>query len=295
MKKQILLIVSVFFIMTSCANDKKDYVVTIHTSLGDLKVILFDETPLHKSNFIELAETGQYDSTIFHRIIKEFMVQGGGVDMKNNDKSKKTIPAEIVSGFYHQKGALAAARQGDQMNPEKASSWCQFYLVQGKVYSNDELEAYQAQMNQGAKNQKFGEVIRRPENADLLGSGQELQREMRAAKSEEEMANYRVKLDSIMAIVMGQVEAEYHEKGFTKEQVEVYTSAGGSPHLDNEYTVFGQVIDGLEVIDKLAAVETASGNKPKEDYFLTMEVEEISKKKITKLYGYEYPEKTIEK
>ncbi|MFY0627662.1 MAG: peptidylprolyl isomerase [Reichenbachiella sp.] len=290
MKRNLLFIASLFFMMSSCANEKKDYVVTIHTSLGDMKVILFDETPLHKANFIELAESGQYDSTIFHRIIKEFMVQGGGIDMKNNDRRKKTVPAEIVSGLYHHKGALAAARQGDQVNPERASSWCQFYIVQGKPYSAKDIETYEAQMNKGAKNKKFGEVIKRPENADLLGAGQELQRELRSTKDREKAQKMKADLDSIMSIVMDQVDKEYEAKVLTEEQKELYTTVGGSPHLDNEYTVFGKVIEGLGVVDKLAAVKIGSGSKPAEDYYLTMEVEELSKKKITKLYGYEYNE-----
>lgn len=278
MNKNLLLIATIILTITSCSNKNKDYLVTIHTSLGDMKVILYDETPLHKANFIELAENGEYDSTIFHRIIKQFMVQGGGIDMKNNDRSTRTIPAEIVKGFYHHKGALAAARQGDQVNPEKASSWCQFYIVQGKTYTDEELSAYEEQMNQGKKQKLFTEIIKRPENADLLGAGQEYQRQ-----------GNRQALDSIMAIVMEKVDAAFTPDQLTEEQKELYKVDGGSPHLDNEYTVFGRVVEGIEVIDKLAAVETGGRDKPVEDYFLTMEVETLSKKKITKDYGYEYP------
>ncbi|MCV9388217.1 peptidylprolyl isomerase [Reichenbachiella ulvae] len=275
MKKQISLAMAFLavLVMVSCANDRKDYIVTIHTSFGDMKVLLYDETPLHKANFIELAESGDYDSTIFHRVIKDFMIQGGGIDMKTGENKSERIPAELDKGYLHVKGALAAARQGDRVNPKKASSWCQFYIVDGKKYTPEEIEAYENQLN-------MGKVIQRPENQEYLKAAQSFQKE-----------GNQVAVDSIIAVVMEQIAAEFEPIQLTDKQKEAYTTKGGAPHLDFEYTVFGQVVEGLDVIDKIAAVKTGRADKPVEDYFLTMEVEKLPKRKITKLYGYEYPEK----
>ena len=177
MKRQFTLAIASFIMLTSCAQEKKDHLVTIHTSMGDMKAILYDETPLHKENFLKLAKEGKYDKTIFHRIINQFMIQGGGIDQKNGTTSTETIPAEIVPKFYHEKGALAAARQGDRINPKKASSWCQFYIVHGKKYSPNELSQFQAGMNQTKKNALFSEVIQREKNKDLLATAQKFQQE----------------------------------------------------------------------------------------------------------------------
>lgn len=282
MKKQFILAIALLgvFVLASCAKDRKDYIVTIHTSFGDMKVLLYEETPLHKENFIDLAESGDYDSTIFHRVIKNFMIQGGGIDMKTGKNSSERIPAELDRGYLHEKGALAAARMGDNVNPKKESSWCQFYIVQGKKYTPEEIDQYEEEMNMGAKNQFFGEIIQKPENQEYLKAAQAFKRE-----------GNRLAVDSIIAEVMKQVDAQYDPKTLTDQQKEIYTTVGGSPHLDFEYTVFGKVVEGLDVIDKIAAVQTGARDKPVEDYFLTMEVEKLPKKKITKLYGYEYPEK----
>ena len=290
MKSKLLILATIFAIASSCASNKKDYLITIHTAFGDMKVILYDETPLHKANFIELAESGQYDSTIWLRIIKGFMIQGGGFDIKNGSQSDKTIPAEFVEGMMHHKGALAAARQGDNVNPDKASSWCQFYIVQGKKYSLEELVEYEDTMNENNKRKLFQTTIMKPENADLLSAGRECQREWQRTSDPKEKIKYQMQLDSITDQVMQIVDKDYSEVQLTEAQKEVYTSQGGSPHLDNAYTVFGRVVEGLEVIDQLAVVQT-DRDKPTTDFYMTMEVERIPKKQITDLYAYEYSEK----
>ena len=278
MKKHLLLFLCSFIMLSSCASDRKDAIITIHTSYGDMKVLLYEETPLHKANFIQLAEEAQYDSTIFHRVIKEFMIQGGDVDAKNGTRSNQTIPAEIVDGFYHQKGALAAARQGDRVNPEKASSWCQFYIVHGKTFTETELS-----IDQGKLNQAVGQMMRYASNADMKGKFEALR----------EVEDY----DGMTKLALEYVdEAEKQmnvkiRKEISPERLEIYSQLGGAPHLDTEYTVFGKVVEGLEVVDKIAAVEKGRADKPTENIYLTMEIERLSKKKITKLYGYEYPEK----
>ena len=136
MKKLIFILI---ILIQSCAMNK-DVLITISTPYGDMKAILYDETPLHKKNFIELSESGQFDSTIFHRVIENFMIQGGDINLINDDEIiDYTIPAEFNKKLFHRKGEIAAARMGDNVNPEKESSGCQFYIVQGKVYTEEEL------------------------------------------------------------------------------------------------------------------------------------------------------------
>jgi cyclophilin family peptidyl-prolyl cis-trans isomerase len=182
---------------------KKDMLVTISTPFGELKLILFDDTPLHKANFLKLARQGYYNNTTFHRIIDHFMIQGGDGNSKDADPANDgagdigyRIPAEILPQYRHVRGAVAAARKGDQENPEKASSGTQFYIV------------------------------------------------------------------------------ENHQ---------------GTPHLDNRYTVFGQVIAGLEVVDQIAVQPKGPMDRPLTPIRMTVKVEKRSKKKISAAYGYAYP------
>lgn len=191
--------------------------VVIHTPYGDMTVRLYDETPRHRDNFIKLVKEKQYDSTLFHRVIEGFMIQGGDPGSKHAAPGQAlgsgdlgyTIPAEFVPSLFHKKGALAAARTGDQVNPEKRSSSCQFYIVQGKTWTAQELQMISAR--------------------------------------------YGIQ--------------------FSPGQIETYTSLGGTPFLDTQYTVFGEVVDGLDVIDKIASQPTLPGDRPVEDIRMTMTLE----------------------
>lgn len=178
----------------------------IKTSYGDIKIKLYNETPKHRDNFIKLVKDGFYNGSIFHRVINNFMIQGGGAAGGNKDVGY-TVPAEFVSKYFHKKGALAAARMPDNINPNKESSGSQFYIVQGKVYTDDELNSFEQRLN----------------------------------------------------------------KKFTTEERKAYKTVGGTPFLDGSYTVFGEVIDGIGVIDKIAAVKTGNGDKPVEDIKMTIE------------------------
>ncbi|MFY0600987.1 MAG: peptidylprolyl isomerase [Cyclobacteriaceae bacterium] len=277
MKRVLLAGLVLIGLLTACESDK-DYVVIIHTEYGDMKAILYDETPLHKKNFIELAKAGKYDSTIWHRVIKGFMIQGGDVNAKEGTREAEAdrITAEIVDGFMHTKGALAAARQPDQVNPEKQSSSTQFYIVHGKVFSKDELVMDQS---------KVGKAIRTlfdmPEYDSLLQEYIGYQR----ARDTDAMNALITRCKPLMEEVTG----EKLDKDIAPERLEAYTTIGGAPHLDTDYSVFGRVVEGLDIIDKIAAVKTARGDKPLKDTYMTMEVEMVKKKEITKLYGYEYP------
>ena len=276
MKKPLLLL-SILFIMMTCAKDHKDTIVTIHTRYGDMKVLLYDETPKHKANFIELALSGRYDSTVFHRIIEGFMIQGGDIAAKKGEQpTQKTIPAEFVEGLYHGKGALAAARQGDMVNPEQASSWCQFYIVDGKTFTEAELTVDQRKLNEA-----IGELMQLEAYADLKAQLVALQEQQDFEGMNKLTLSYVDTVENVLHTPL--------KKEIDPERLSLYTTTGGAPHLDGAYTVFGRVIEGLDVIDRLAEVETASADRPVEDVHMTMSVERMPKRKVTKQYGYVYP------
>lgn len=279
MKKLLLATIIAISTLTAC-DDNKDYIVVIHTEFGDMKAILYDETPLHKKNFLKLAKEGRYDSTTWHRVIKEFMIQGGDVNAKEGTREAESdrIPAEIVDGFMHTKGAIAAARQGDRINPEKMSSSTQFYIVHGKVFKEDELLTDQQKVSLALR-----KLFELPEHDTLRQQYIDFQR----AKNYDALNVFIAKYKTLMEEVHG----ESVDRDVAPERIEAYTTLGGAPHLDNDYTVFGKIVEGLDVIDKIAAVETGRMDKPSKETYITVEVEMVSKKKITKLYGYEYPEK----
>ncbi len=235
MSQRILLIITLLFCfnLTEAQKPKKkkfDHIVTISTEYGDMKLILYDETPKHKANFIKLAEEGFYTGTTFHRVINNFMIQGGDPNSKDEDKTNDgkggpgyQVDAEFVEGKYHKKGALAAARKPDSVNPEKKSSGSQFYIVMGEKINERSLDSWK---NRG--------------------------------------------------------------KNFTEQAIKDYQEFGGTPHLDGAYTVFGEVIQGLDIIDIIAAQEVDRKNRPVKDIKMTVTIEKLKRKKITKIYGVEF-------
>ncbi len=233
MKKTAFFISTLFFLnQFTQAQSKKDYLVTIGTPWGEMHAILFDKTPKHKANFLKLVDNKFYDGLLFHRIIDGFMIQGGDPNSRkakpkemlgNGDVGYK-IDAEILPDLFHKKGVLAAARDN---NPAKASSGCQYYVVQGRVWNDSTL---QQQMARSA------------------------------------------------------------QRVFTDEHKQVYKTIGGTPHLDGNYTVFGQVIDNLWVIDSVATQKRDAQNRPLIDLPMTVSCKKMRKKKITKLYGWVFGE-----
>ena len=243
--------------------------VRIKTSMGDIVVRLYDETPKHRDNFVKLAKESYFDGTLFHRVIRDFMIQGGDPDSKGAPAGKNlgtggpdyTIPAEFVfPKLYHKRGALSAARTGDEVNPNRESSGSQFYIVWGKTYKPAELKQMERQLAMQQEQAVFNQLV-----ADNKAKIMELRRN-----------RDRAGLQELQDDLIASTKAICAEKGlpkFTDEQVESYTTVGGTPFLDNQYTVFGEVEEGLEIVGKIQEVETGRNDRPKEDVvMLSVEV-----------------------
>ncbi len=243
--------------------------VLIKTNLGDITIKLYNETPQHRDNFIKLVQEHYYDSVLFHRVIRDFMVQAGDPDSKNAEKYAQlgtggpgyTIPAEFVyPQYFHKRGALSAARQGDQVNPERNSSGSQFYIVTGKKYSKFQLQDLEEQLDKQQGQTIFNLLC--GQNIDKI-------REIQASGDQDSLMRLQ---DELVA----KTEQMLKEQGpfkFTKEQVEAYTSQGGTPFLDNQYTVFGEVIDGMKVVEKIESAGTDTYDRPRKDIsIITMEI-----------------------
>lgn len=245
---------------TTMSTDTNNVKVEISTTMGDITVMLYGDTPKHRDNFVKLAKEGFYDGTLFHRVINEFMVQAGDPDSKTAKPGQQlgsgdpgyTIEAEIkYPAHFHKRGALAAARTGDQVNPERRSSGSQFYIVTGKAYGEQQLGQLEQQLTQmqmqGIFQQLAGE--RRAQIIDMQQKGDQAG----LMKLQEEL------------IAMAQQKASENSVKLTDEQRKAYSTVGGAPHLDNQYTVFGEVLSGMDVVDKIEKVETDRADRPKED------------------------------
>ena len=233
----------------------------IKTTEGDIIIRLYDETPKHRDNFLKLAKEGYFNGTLFHRVIKDFMIQGGDPDSKNAPKGKMlgtggpdyTIPAEFVyPQYFHKRGALSAARTGDEVNPEKESSGSQFYIVWGKTFKPAELKQMEHQMAMQQEQQVFNQLTR---------------------EHHEEIMNLRrnrdrVGLQELQDKLIEQTKTTCKQQDkptFTEEQIEVYTNVGGTPFLDNQYTVFGEVEEGLDIVERIQNCDTDRNDRPTED------------------------------
>jgi peptidyl-prolyl cis-trans isomerase B (cyclophilin B) len=281
--KRLLLLCFTLAATTLATRAQKKEVVTIKTRLGDMVAILYDETPKHKANFLKLAKEHYYDSLLFHRVIDGFMIQGGDPDSKKAKPGQRlgsgspgyTVDAEINPKYYHEKGALAAARLGGPMNPTKASSGSQFYIVDGTPVKEEDIKTDPEKFNT-AYRQFF-------DNQANLAYRDTLQQFMQA----NDRSGYEAFLKKLKPVVEASTGIKT-EKEVSPELVKAYTTVGGAPHLDGEYTVFGKVIKGLDVLDKIAALPVEN-ERPTEDIRMTVTVEELSVKKIAKLYGYTFP------
>ncbi|MFN3917468.1 MAG: peptidylprolyl isomerase [Flavobacteriales bacterium] len=251
------------------ADNTKETRVEITTDYGKIVLKLYNETPKHRDNFIKLANEGFYNGTLFHRVIKNFMIQGGDPESKNakpadmlgNGGPGYTLPAEILPQLFHKKGVLAAARMGDDINPEKNSSGSQFYIVQGNIFTSEQLNGIESRINEQNKSSVINSYLMKPENADLLENLRNL---------------YNIgRQDSVQAVIEKITPIalkDFKPYNFSEEQRKVYTTIGGSPHLDGAYTVFGEVVEGFDVIDKIAAEEVDQFSRPRKDIVVQVKV-----------------------
>jgi cyclophilin family peptidyl-prolyl cis-trans isomerase len=271
--KQLLLLffTGTFFLQVSCVNsqvkEQKETLVKIETDYGDMTLKLFDQTPLHRDNFVKLANEGFYDALLFHRVIDHFMIQGGDPDSKTAQPGQRlgggdpgyTLPAEIDSSLFHKRGVLAAARRGGPSNQEKRSSGSQFYIVQGKVFTPGALDTLEMKMN----TQQQKNVMQK----HFAAAQDELNRLQQAGNQDQfniRVAEIREKANAELATMP--------KMAIAPKRREAYTTIGGYPSLDQEYTIFGEVIEGLEVLDKIAAVETDQSDRPLTDIKMKVKV-----------------------
>ena len=243
--------------------------ILIKTTAGDITIKLYNETPQHRDNFIKLVQEHFYDSLLFHRVIPNFMVQAGDPESRNAQKHAMlgaggpgyTIPAEFVyPKYFHKRGALSAARQGDQVNPDRKSSGSQFYIVTGRKYNKFSLQDLEQRIDEQQEESIFQRLC--AQNRDTI-------MRMQSANDSEGMNRLR---DELVAQMKDIVKKQGPFR-FSKEQVDAYLGDGGTPDLDNQYTVFGEVVDGMKVVDKIERAATDVHDRPLKDIrIITMEI-----------------------
>jgi len=266
--KKIFLLAFFYFTLCACCFSQEP-IVLIETSFGNIKIKLYNETPLHRDNFLKLAEKHFYDSLLFHRVINTFMVQGGDPDSKNAPAGKflgdgdvgYTIPAEFNPKLFHKRGVIAAARNGDEVNPEQASSGCQFYITQGKVFTDSLLSVVEKRVS-GMK--AYNSVVKNKDNKKLFDKFSEFQQK----GLPDSILAVKKKIDQLVSSELANV-PPYK---FSDEQRKAYTTIGGTPHLDGAYTVFGEVLEGMEVVDKIASVSKDRTDRPLTDVRMKISV-----------------------
>lgn len=259
MKKKITAISILVIVLSACVAKKQlGTVVQLETTQGKIVVKLYPETVKHRENFLKLVNTGFYNGVMFHRVISNFMIQTGDPDSKKAKPGVMlglgdigyTVPAEFkYPQYYHKRGALSAARQGDENNPKKASSGCQFYIVQGKILSDTELDLIEKN-----KAQKIFST-RLEENLNLKQGELKL---LTKTKNKEA-------IDSVRNIAIKEVQQQMKKDSsykFTSQQRRDYTTLGGTPHLDGDYTVFGEVLEGLDILTQISRLKTDRYDRP---------------------------------
>lgn len=237
-----------------------DALVEIKTSVGDITIRLYGETPKHRDNFLKLVNDGFYNDVLFHRVINKFMIQTGDPESKGAPAGKMLgaggpgydIDAEIIyPQFFHKRGALAAARQGDEVNPDRRSSGSQFYIVTGKVYNEGQLGQMEKQLQMQQMQTIFNDLASQHRDSIM------------AMRRNRDQAGLQALQDEL--VKKTEAEAAKNPVKFTDAQREAYTTVGGTPHLDGTYTVFGEVVEGMDVVAKIETTATAAQDRPKED------------------------------
>jgi cyclophilin family peptidyl-prolyl cis-trans isomerase len=284
MKKWFILSVCICFLSTVSAQ-KKFKVVEIKTRMGVMYVWLYKDTPKHSKNFVKLAEKGFFDSTTFHRVIKNFMIQGGDPYSRMPEKKDSIgeggpgyeLPAEFKHS--HKQGVIAAARNGDNINPEQKSSGCQFYIVHGKKYTDAELDFAETRINGWKKDDVFYKILYKKKN--------KADKEKFFAYA---MNNKPDSMNLIKTKYQAEVDAAWAKMTpykFTAEQREIFKTKGGAAHLDNNYTAFGEVLKGIEVVDKIATTPTSGTplDRPLKPITMDVNMVEFTKEKFIEMFG----------
>ncbi len=266
-KKILLLFAFLLFLFCSkgelMAQDKRtNSIILIETNLGNMKVMLYKETPKHRKNFLQLIENKHFDGTLFYRVIKEFVLQGGSQDSRNASpgrqigygSSNRTIESEFRPEYFHKKGALAAARQPDKVNMFKESDVSQFYITHGRIYTMEELTAMEKAVNVPLRKQITKRYLT-PKKRQLLDSLKKLKK----------VEEFREIADKIKSSISFDYQSSNEKLVFTAAQRKAFTTVGGVPHLDKNYTVFGEVISGFDVMDKIANLKTDEHDRPNQD------------------------------
>jgi peptidylprolyl isomerase len=253
-----LILIPAILLIHSCYSQVKNdnTTVSIKTTSGEIKIKLYDGTPIHRDNFIKLVNSGVYENVSFHRVIKDFMIQTGDPLTRvpqtktfSDTLNTYTIPFEYNPAYYHKKGALAAARKSTEENPEMRSSGTQFYIVQGVKYNDSELDQAEQRINNSIKQANFNRILKHISDS-LRVSGQ--------TPSDAE-------IQEIASLRMFDYLSANNSYRFTEDQRTTYKTIGGVPRLDGTYTVFGEVIEGLDIVDRIAAVSTDSNDRPIND------------------------------
>lgn len=277
MNRFLLLLYFVFGLFVASA--KKVEIIEIKTKFGLIYVKLYDGTPNHKKNFLKLARQGFYDSTTFHRVIKSFMIQGG--DPYSRTEGKKDSVGEGGPGyeldaeikFMHKRGVIAAARNGDEHNPKRKSAGSQFYIVQGKIYTDEQLNGEENRINGWLKNNLFMNMLYESNN-----------KKDRDAYLRYLMTNKRDSLLVIQKKYQPKVDSVWSNRTpykFSTKDREIYKTVGGAAHLDGNYTVFGEVVEGMTVVDKIASVEVSKPtNRPLTNVTMSVKILKMSEKEF---------------
>jgi len=270
MRKILMFTVVLAIAISGCKNkkaaQKTDKVVLIETEFGNMKVKLYDQTPKHRDNFVKLADKGFFDGALFHRVIDGFMIQGGDPDSKEAKSGQRLgeggpgyqIDAEFCKELFHKRGVIAAAREGDKVNPERKSAGSQFYIAQGRIYKPEEIDNIVERINNKRRVMIF-ERLKEGKNKEL----EELKKTGDLIKLQEVVNSLNTEVDKIW---------EKDKLVLSDEQKKAYTTVGGIPHLDGQYTVFGEVIEGMDVVDKIAAVNKDNYDRPLKDLKMKVKV-----------------------
>jgi len=264
-----LFIFTYLLLFSAQAARSQTHVAEIQTNLGTMQFELYDDTPKHRDAFIRLAGNGYYDGTLFYRVIQDFLIQGGSASSRNAPPGKRigygdpdhTVDDEILANHFHHKGALCAPRQPEEVNPFKQSDISQFYIIKGRIFTPGELDTLELAVNRPIKNKITSQVYT-----------SEIREKLKKLKAENNVTEFRKLAGQVKSDIESQYNLTPGVLKFTDEQREAYTTVGGYPDLDRQYTVFGRCIAGTEVIDKIAALETDSNNRPLTDVKITVKI-----------------------